>query len=275
MNDLNNKIESLVMDNIKSGKVKLRSKYIFLAEKLGLGSAVILSLLLCILFFNLALFYLKASDNLGYLSFGSRGFFAFLESFPYLLVVSLIIFIFIAGFLFKKTEIAYQKPFGYLAIGLVVFILLSGAALAFTNIAEQIEQQTFEARSFGFFFQPFLRQGMEDHQRGIVGRVIQIGDGYVVIQTPRATEKVDLSDVGNFDKSILVEGNFIMAIGQRDDDAFRAINLRAIDPSEMPMIRRGIHRRFGVDSQKRFIPASSTCGLSSSSPNPALESCGH
>lgn len=275
MNDLNNKIESLVMENIKSGKVKLRSKYIFLAERLGLGSAVVLSLLLCILFFNLALFYLKTSDNLGYLSFGSRGFFAFLESFPYLLVISLIIFIFIAGFLFKKTEIAYQKPFGYLAIGLVVFILLSGIALAFTNIAEQIEQQTFEARSFGFFFQPFLRQGMEDHQRGIVGRVIQIGDAYVVVQTPRAIERVDLANVDNFDKDILVEGNFIMAIGQRDDDTFKAINLRPIDQSEMPMIRRGIHRRFGTETQKRFIPSYSTCGLSNPLPSPTLDTCGH
>ncbi|MBI5221427.1 MAG: hypothetical protein HY979_01325 [Candidatus Magasanikbacteria bacterium] len=245
MNDLNNKIESKVIAIIKSGKIKLRSKYIFLAERLSLGSAVILSVLLSVLFFNLALFYLKASDNLAYLSFGSLGFFAFLESFPYLLVVSLIIFIFIAGILFKKTEIAYQKPFGYLALGLVVFILLSGVALAFTNIAEQIEQQTFEARPFGFFFRPFLHQGMEDRQSGIVGRIIQVGDTYLIIQTPRAIEKLDITELINPDKNILKEGNLIMAVGQREDNIFKVKNLRAIDQNEMPMIRRGIHRRFG------------------------------
>ncbi|MCX6779833.1 MAG: hypothetical protein NT034_01480 [Candidatus Magasanikbacteria bacterium] len=245
MNELENKIESRVMDNIKSGKVKLRSKYMFLAERLSLGSAVILSLLLAVLFFNLALFYLKASDNLGYLSFGSVGFFAFLESFPYLLVVSLIIFIFIAGFLFKKTDLAYHRPFGYLALGLLFFILLGGAALAFTDIAENIEQQSFESRSFGILFQPFLRQGMEDHQRGIVGRVVEIDDDYIVVQTTRAIEKVDLTSISDLDKNILKEGSIIIAIGQREGEIFKAVNLRAIDPSEMPMILRGIHRRFG------------------------------
>ena len=71
-------IEDKVMSEINSGRVKLRSKYIFLAEKLGIGSAFALSALLGVLFFTLVLYYLRASDNLRYLSFGSRGLFAFL-----------------------------------------------------------------------------------------------------------------------------------------------------------------------------------------------------
>lgn len=252
MKELNNKIESKVMESIKSGRIKLRSKYIFLAERFSLGSAVIFSLLLAVLFFNLALFYLKASDNLGYLSFGSRGFFAFLESFPYLLVAGLIVFIFIAGYLFKKTEIAYQKPFGYLAVCLVVFILLGSAGLAFTNIAERIEQQTFEARALGLFFRPFFVQGLEDHKRGVVGRIVEVNRDYVILQTPRATEKIDVSSAIDLDDNILKEGNLIIAIGQREDGIFKALNLRVINSDEMPMIRRGIHRRFGTFRQRIF-----------------------
>lgn len=245
MNELNNKIESLVMENIKSGRVKLRSKYIFLAEKLGLGSAVVLSVLIAILFFNLALFYLKTSDNLVYLSFGSLGIFAFLESFPYLLVVSLIIFIFIAGYLVKRTEIAYQKPFGYLALGLVAFIIIGGASLAFTNIAEQIEEQTFETRVLGGFFRPFLEQGAQNHKRGLVGRIVDAGEGYVEIQTPYTIEKLELDKINDLDKDILQIGNMIIAIGDRKERNFEAVSLRLIDQDSMPMIRRGIHRRFG------------------------------
>lgn len=258
MNDINNKIEARVMGNIKSGKVKLRSKYVFLAEKLGLGSAVILSLLLSVLFFNLVLFYLKASDNLAYLSFGSLGFFAFLESFPYLLVVSFIILVFIVGYLFKKTEIAYQKPFGYLAVGLMFFILLTGSGLAFTNIAEEIERQAFEARSFGFLFHPFLQKGTEDHQYGIVGRIVEVGKNYARVQTTRTVESLDFSGVTNLNNIRLAEGDFIMVIGERGCGGFRATSLHLIDPSDMPMIRRGIHRRFGTD--KAFFNAR-TCGL--------------
>jgi len=59
-----NELEKNVMDKIKTGRVKLRSRYVFLAEKLGLGSALALSFMLAALFFSLFLSYLKASDNL-------------------------------------------------------------------------------------------------------------------------------------------------------------------------------------------------------------------
>jgi hypothetical protein len=91
------KLENSIMGKIKSGQVKLKSKYIFWAEKLGLGTAFALTVILSILFFNLILFYLKETDNLKYLSFGKFGIFAFLESFPYLLVVVFIVLIVLAG----------------------------------------------------------------------------------------------------------------------------------------------------------------------------------
>jgi hypothetical protein len=49
MND--EKLENSIMGKIKSGQVKLKSKYVFLAEKLGLGTAFTLSVL-CQFFFS-------------------------------------------------------------------------------------------------------------------------------------------------------------------------------------------------------------------------------
>ena len=242
-----NKIENEVMNKITSGKVHLRSKYIFLAEKLGLGSAFILTVLLAILFFNLALFYLRASDNLSYLSFGSQGFLAFLESFPYLLVVFIILLVFFAGWLIKKSGISYKKPFVYLAIALVGVVVVGGIILAYTNLAENIEKQTFESpQSTGFFFKPFLMYALEAHQRGIAGRVIEIGSDHISIQTPRAVEKIILNSDTELPAQTMTEGIFVMAIGSRDDGDFTASKLRIINEQEMQMIRRGVHRRFGT-----------------------------
>jgi preprotein translocase subunit SecG len=106
----NKDLEKNIMDKIKTGQVKLKSKYVFLAEKLGLGTAFTLSTVLSILLFNLTLFYMKETDNLQYLSFGKRGILAFLESFPYMLVVSFIILILLAGYLISKSEAGYKKP---------------------------------------------------------------------------------------------------------------------------------------------------------------------
>jgi len=244
----NNKLEEKVMGDIKGGKLKLRSRYIFLAEKLGVGSALTLSILLAVLFFSLALFYLKASDNLIYLSFGSLGFYAFLESFPYLLVVSLIVFIFIAGLIIKKSDLSYKKPFGYLAIGLIVFILAAGSVLAFTNIAEDIEQQSFGPGfgPVGFIFRPFLQNGLDERNGGIAGKVVEVDNGYIIIQTPRGLTKVDLSELETPLKEQLQAGSFIIAIGEKKGDVFEAHSLHVVNENDLPMIRRGVHRRFGL-----------------------------
>lgn len=244
-----NEIEKKVMTEINSGRVKLRSKYIFLAEKLGVGSAFILTTILAVLFFTLVLYYLKASDNIGYLSFGSRGLFAFLESFPYLLVISLIVLILIAGFIIKTSDWSYKRPFGYLAISLLGFIIVFGSALAFTNIAERMENEAFGPHPMGKFLRPFMTCGFDERNSGIVGQVVSvISEEYIlVVQTPRKLKKVDVSKLENPEViGLLRPGIFIMAIGEKRGENFAATGLQILaDDKIPPMIGRGIKRQFG------------------------------
>lgn len=271
MNEKQNKIESAVMDRISSGKVHLRSKYIFLAEKLGIGSAFALTILLAVLFFNMALFYLRASDNLAYLSFGSEGFLTFLESFPYLLVVVLILLVFSAGLLIKKSELSYKKPFGYLAVGLICFVVFGGVVLTYTTVAEKIEQETFESQVGGFIFKPFLMRGLEARRGGVVGRITEVGSDYLTIQTPRELEKIILTNDTVLPSQPLSDGSFVMAIGKRNDGKFTVTKLQLINPDEMQMIRRGVHRRFGHFKQRVNLPNS--CILSPSTSKPSNGGC--
>jgi len=247
-------IENKIMADIKSGRVKLRSKYIFIAEKLGLGSAFALSILLAILFFSLILFYLKASDNLFYLSFGSRGLFAFLESFPFLLVASVIILIFIAGFIIKKSGAFYHKPFGRLALGLISLVISLGFILTFTNLAEMIERETFRPRPTGMFFRPFLQRGFENRRSGIAGRAISINDKIIDIQTPRTLEKIDISHIDTSTIITLIPGKFITAIGERQGDVFIAKDIRIVNEEDILMIRHGVHEKFGQFNFKTTTP---------------------
>jgi len=240
-----NKIEERVMDKIKSGRVRLRSKYVFWAEKLGLGSALALSFLLAVLFFSLFFFYLKASDNLAYFSFGSRGFFVFLESFPYALVAVLVVLVFLAGYLIKKSDWSYKKPFGRWALALAGLIMISGALLAYTKMAEMIENEAFGSRPLGVFFRPFLQPGLNERQFGIAGRVIEVGPDYVKIQTPQGTKTIDLKKIELPPRETLREGMFVMAVGENKGDTFEARLIRPAGGQDLPMIRREIHRRFG------------------------------
>jgi len=245
MNSEKNNIEQKIMNDIKSGKVKLRSKYIFLAEKLGVGSAFILSLLLAILFFNLLLFYLKTSDNLAYLSFGNHGVAAFLDSFPYLLVVSFVILVFVSAYIIKQSNWLYKKPFVYLAVSLVGFVILSGIVLTYTNIADSIEEESYNSRLAGNIFRPFLHRGLGERHGGIVGRVMENDGDLLTIQTPRSVKKVDISNLEESVVKPLVPGVFVMIVGNDDDGLFQAVKLRIIKEQEIQMVNKAVRRRFG------------------------------
>ncbi len=239
-------LEDKVMLEIKSGRVKLRSRYIFLAETLGLHSALVLTLLLAALFACLTVFYLQTSDNLEYLSFGNQGFFAFLESFPFLLLAALILLIFAAGIIIKQSNWAYKKSFGYVSVGLVVFVVVGGVCISYTPMSEQIEDMSYRPHFFGKMLKPFFPHESQEKQRGVAGRVVTSSPGFVFIQTPRGSVKIDLSKLAD-SGIVLKEGGFLMAIGQRQDGVFVAQGLRNVEEGRMPIIRRGVHHCFGQD----------------------------
>ena len=236
------KLENKIMSEIKSGKVRLRSKYLFLAEKLGLESAFVLSVALSILFFNLFLFYLKTTDNLEYLSFGASGIAAFLESFPYLLIISFISFLFLAGYLMMKTDFSYKKPFKYFAVSLIAIVMIIGGALAYTDMSEKIEEQAFSENLSGAILKPFLKRGIELRGNGLAGKIFEVSDDYIIMEIPSGLQKVDVENLKSEGKSELDKNQFVIAIGERKGDIFIASQIRVVDENSMPMIRRGIRR---------------------------------
>ncbi len=241
------KFEENIMSKIRSGKVKLKSKYIFLAEKLGMESAFALSVILSVLFANLFFFYLKSTDNLEYLSFGSDGIYAFLESFPYLLVASFIVFILIAGYLLAKADFSYKKPFKYFALSLITFVFVSGGVLAYTNLSERIEEEVFSEGPSSFIMKPFLLRGVELRKTGLSGRIFEISHDYFVIETPNGFQKVDIGYLQP-EKNEFINGQFIVIIGERKKNVFMARRIRVVGEGNMQMIRREIHRNSSQDN---------------------------
>lgn len=245
------------MKNIESGKVKLRSRYIFIAEKLGLGSAVVLSILLVVLFCNLLLYYLRATDNLSYLSFGKSGILAFLESFPYLLVALVIVSVFVAGLLLKHTGTLYKRPFSYLAIGLVVFALVAGTALAYTSVDERLEDETYIPAGPGMFLRPLFQHDLDD-QSGVAGRIVSVTTSTLVIQTPEGERTVVVPPSFLPLLSRINPEDFVVAVGTKHGDVFDADQLRIAAPNEMPMIRRFVHHHFDIQVPPMMNDSSSS-----------------
>ncbi|OGH76828.1 MAG: hypothetical protein A2469_01995 [Candidatus Magasanikbacteria bacterium RIFOXYC2_FULL_40_16] len=245
MEEKNNEIRKEILEQIKTGKVKLRSKYIFLAEKLGLGSSFVLSVLLSILFFNLLLFYLKSADALVYLSFGKRGILAFLESFPYLLIVVFILFVVVSGFIISKTDFSYKKSFSFIALGLIMFVIFSGIMATYTNISEEIDKRIKQNHPIGGMFRPFMNGAIMMKDRGIAGRLVEVDKDNIVLETPHGLEVVNIRDCANCVKD-LKEGSFVVAIGERDKaGVFKVYDLKEVGMDNMGMIKDRTMERFG------------------------------
>lgn len=236
MTDNHTDIQNKVMADIQSGRVKLRSRYVFWAEKLGLGGAVVLSIFIAVLVCTLALFYLTASDTLAYLNFGQSGLVAFLDSFPYALVTTLIIIILLAGFLLKKTDLVYKYSYAYVALGLLAVIVTGGLALAATNVAETLQTQS--------FIRPFMRHSVANRAHGVTGRVLEVAPMTLLVQTPQGVLLVHLEYVVK-PLPPLEPGLFIMSIGKMRPPEFWAERVRVISPNEVRLHRRHIIERHG------------------------------
>lgn len=249
MENQSNNFEDKIMGQIKCGKVKLRSRYIFWAESFGLRSAFVLSLLLGVLAFTLVLFYLQATDNLMYLSFGRVGLLAFLESFPYYLVIGFIVLIFLIGIIIKKSELFYRFSFSYSAVSLLVVVVVAGGALAYTQVPEYIEEQGYNSNGgVAGLIRPLLHDCFQERRHGISGRIIQIEPQAVVLQTPDGLRRINFTFLQNFDPSVLQVGKFVILVGEREGDIFFARMIRVIDQKRIPMIHRGLRHRFPSES---------------------------
>lgn len=238
MNEHTTEIQQKVMADIESGRIKLRSRFVFFAEKLGLGSAVVLSIFVAVVVCTLVLFYVSTSDALAYLGFGQSGWFAFLDAFPYGLVLSLLAVILLAGFLLKKTDLVYRYSYGYVALGLLLVVVAGGGALAATSVAEKIESQT--------FIRPLVSRSLEKRTYGVMGRILEVAPMTVLLQTSQGMLVVHL-EYAVKPLPTLEPGLYVVTIGKMRPPEFWADRVRVISPHEARMLRREIIERHGAD----------------------------
>lgn len=222
-----------IMNDIENGKVKIRSKYVFIAKKLGIGSALTFSVILAVLFFNLLLFYVKSTGNLKYLSFGQGGVLAFLESFPYLTVIVLIVVLLLMGYLIKTNHLFYKESFGKIALIAIAVVVVAGFVLALTNIPQEIDKRM-SNHPVGKMF-----AGNMDKDFGITGLVFQIGEESIILETPMGMQKIYTDkDYG------IEEGQFVIAIGKKNPEGFQVDDIRVLENGELPVVEHRIDNFF-------------------------------
>lgn len=224
-------LEKKIMGEITSGRVTLRSRYLFMAEKLGLGSAMILTAILGSLLVALILWYMKNSETLSYLSFGSDGLLAFWESFPYGLIVGAILMIVLVGYILKKSGWVYQIPFGIMAIGAITGVTLIGVALAFTSVPEYIGKQ--ESGPAKMIFKPVLPAN-KPGKGGMMGKIVEWENPRGVVLTPHGLRVINAEFAPKPEREKIVVGVVVMVVGRPHEEIFLVRHIRIIPKDRVP-----------------------------------------
>lgn len=226
------------MSEIKNKGIKIRSKYIFWAEKLGFGSGLVLSVFLSILLVNLILFYVSSLGYFEYLRFGRYGILAFLEALPYIWILGFIAFFVLAVIIFKKYDISYKKPFVYMMIILFVLIVMSGSLLAASSVNKKIDRVVMMSRVNHAIFDGFYSGDMRGQKFGVMGLVLDNKGDILVVQTPHGVKLIKISDNSRLGVEAFKAGDIIVSAGRNANGEFEAVKIKRIDKSKLPLIRQ-------------------------------------
>jgi len=117
---MNKNLKKEIMTQIRDDKITIKSRWIFLAKKIGLRSGLALTIIFLIFFINAFFFYIKANGFLLSLHFGSSVWQKLLHALPYDLMLLIIIFLVLLNYIIKRFDFSYKQ---HLVVVFLIFIL--------------------------------------------------------------------------------------------------------------------------------------------------------
>ncbi len=222
-------LEERVLGPIKQGQVKMTPRWHFVLQTvcLSIGGTVILLTL-----FYLTSFIIFMLDRTGISSvpnFGARGWYAFLISFPWILVLLAGIFIVLLEFLVRRTAFAYRRPVLYSTIGIIILVIGGGYIVAATplhrDLADYADKGQFPVGNI--LYQRFGEPPSHNIHHGQIIRIFPNGFQMKARRTEalnvRITPRTRLPYGADFDL-----GDIVVVFGNRSADAIEAYGIREV-----------------------------------------------
>ncbi len=239
MNLKRNNFKEKILDQIKSGRVKMRPRYyFFIRAALGILS-MLLVLFLVVYLISFIMFIMKV-QGIWYLpNFGLSGLYRFLLAFPWFLVGIALVFVLLLELFIKKVKLVYRKPLLYSVLGVALFSVAAGFILAEAPFHKRIFEK---AREDEFPIIGPMYRGYGHRQLSNIyhGRVIELFDDQLKINTIRGEEFIvevlPTTEVHGYDT--LEVGDNIIVVGERDDGHIKAWGIKVL-PGEKSYFPKG------------------------------------
>lgn len=233
-------IKESILESIRARKIGMHSKSYFYARVAALVVVSCLVLLISIFILNFLLFSVRINSQDVFLSFGPRGWSAFLAFFPWELLAIDAVLVGVLLALLRQFKFGYKSPLLYMLGGLIALTLVAGFAIdSTTGINEHFLRQADEHRlpgAFGDFYGHARRppppgSGFCRHCTivAIEGNVLTVEE----VRSEGTTTRVIVLPPNdpNATTSMLKVGDIIFVAGDTASDGnIRAFGVRAFSP---------------------------------------------
>ena len=232
-------LSKAIMDKIKSGGIKMKSRWIFYAQNLGIRSGLVLVIIALSLLINIFLYILQQNHALEFLDFGVAGLNIVLSNIPYDLTLLILIFGVASNVVLKKIEIENKKYFFFISVIVIAISTACGIIVFSTGINDTISEKIAKEKERIPVVDRFYEQKRFelDPQNSLIGQVVQfkvIQEPFVVVTNNGElvtvlynTKLIVPGGVNSFDI-----GQIIKAIGQREQNNFKAEQIKLISNTD-------------------------------------------
>ena len=233
-------LREYVLGVIERGEVKMRPKWHFAFRAALYATGGIVLLLILIYLVSFIAFVLRQTGVLFEPSFGSRGWFAFFGSLPWILVLLSAAFIVILEILVRRYAFAYRRPLLYTALAIILIAIAGGTLVSQTRLHGRLFQYAREDRLpvpfAGRMYRGFGGQRFMDIHRGAI---LEVGEGGFVLDDVRGgTSSIAVSPMTRMPPDgPLSAGESVIIFGEREGEIIRAFGVRRIGSEENEIFR--------------------------------------
>ncbi len=224
-----------LLEQIKSGEIKMRPRSYFIAKSTLQLIALLLAALLAVFFLSFLVFRLKLSGALLMPGFGVGGIKDLLLSLPLFIVVLVLIFLAVFIWFAERYPIAYQRPLLYSLMAIVV-IVCGAAVLVYST-----PLHPYFFRAFSPAGAPRVMRMLYMHPRGLeihngfVGEITKADDNIVELLGPEGMAYkviIDSQTLLPFGREGWDTGDWLIIRGEINGNEIRAWAAKEIEKPE-------------------------------------------
>jgi len=242
-----NSVRAQVLDQIKDGSVKMRSRAYFVLRTVLYILGAVLVLLLAIFLESFILFSVQRTGAWFMPGFGFSGWGIFLTSFPWVLLLLVLLFVFILEALVAHFHFSYSKPVVYTILSLVGIVVAAGFFLRASSLHNFLLDKSYEGNLplAGPMYQHYAAEGDE---RILIGELQAVTENEVTIRTVEGEIlQVRIDEQTRMGRGVeYLEGTVVAIIVDYDNEQMTALGIRPVNRQFDSFSPRNLHRGPGM-----------------------------